>query len=140
MALAAQTLTELRKKIRDTGLRATPQRIHILRLLGLQKHPCSVEHLVAAGRGLFDATTAYRTLEVLQENGLVRKLEIGQDRSLFELANDHHHHAVCVSCGRISDISMCVSPALDEKVRRASGFKKISSHSLEFFGLCATCA
>jgi len=125
--------------LREAKLRATPQRRALISLLRAQKRPVSVEDLVRAGRGKFDTTTAYRTLEVLEQKGLVRKLSLDKTRALFEVSKDHHHHAVCVLCGQIRDIALCIPPALDESVRKAARFVRIESHSLEFFGICAPC-
>lgn len=126
--------------LRSTGLRATPQRVRLLELLGKEKGPVSVEALVAKGKGAFDVTTAYRTLGTLVGTGLARRIELDAGRALFELANEHHHHAVCTSCGAIRDISACLPASFEEKARNASGFASIERHSLEFFGLCARCA
>lgn len=100
----------------------------------------SVEDIVGAGKKSFDTTTAYRTLETLLRRGMVRRIDLDQHRALYEMAEDHHHHAVCVSCGLIRDVSMCLPASLDEKVRAAVRFESIDSHALEFFGMCSACA
>jgi Fe2+ or Zn2+ uptake regulation protein len=96
--------------------------------------------IVKASRGAFDTATAYRMLAALAEAGLVRPLALGGSHSLYELAEGHHHHAVCAECGAITDIEFCIPDSLDEKVRRAAGFANISRHSLEFYGTCRSCA
>lgn len=131
---------DLAALLHDADLRATPQRLLLLSLLRKHTKPVSVEDLLKEGRGKFDMTTAYRTLETLLRHGIVRRVGLDQERALFEMADDHHHHAICVSCGVIRDVSACVSPALDEKVCKAVRFERIDSHALEFFGVCAACA
>ncbi|MBY0110950.1 transcriptional repressor [Patescibacteria group bacterium] len=126
--------------LRDAGVRATPQRIRIVEILHARHRPLSIEALVSAGKGVFDMTTAYRAVETLWKSGVVRRIDLKQQHALYELAEDHHHHAVCTSCGAIQDVSMCISPSLDEKVRRAVGFSRVDSHALEFFGICNACA
>ncbi len=134
---ALQTL----ELLRAARLRATPQRRLLIELLRTRTHrPVSVEELHTLGTGKFDLTTAYRTLETLSALGLVRRIAIDHNRALFELAGEHHHHAICTSCGRIEDVSTCVSPSLDEKVRKSVRFSRINSHALEFFGVCTKCA
>jgi Fe2+ or Zn2+ uptake regulation protein len=64
----------------------------------------------------------------------------------FELAEwltGHHHHVVCVSCGRVDDVSLdrAAEKALDEVVRKvatATGFT-VSEHTLEIEGTCPAC-
>jgi Fur family ferric uptake transcriptional regulator len=126
--------------LKEAGLRATPQRRAVLAVLRSRSQPLSVEEVVAAGKGKFDTTTAYRTLEALEEKGVVRKLAVDQGRATFEMADEHHHHAVCVSCGSIRDVAFCINPSLDEAVRKEARFSSIARHSLEFFGTCQTCA
>ncbi len=130
-------VTEL---LRGASLRATPQRVRVLELLGRQKKPISVEALVTSGKGAFDTTTAYRALDVLTRGGLVRRINLDRERALYEIAGEHHHHAVCRFCGTIRDISACVPIGLSARVCASSGFASIDSHSLEFYGMCTSCA
>lgn len=126
--------------LRTANVRATPQRIRIVEILHARHRPVSIEALVKAGKGVFDMTTAYRSVEMLWKSGVVRRIDLKQQHALYELAEDHHHHAVCTSCGALADVSMCITPSLDEKVRRAVGFSRVDSHALEFFGICQNCA
>jgi Fe2+ or Zn2+ uptake regulation protein len=126
--------------LRAADMRATPQRIKLLDIVRARHRPMSVEDVVTLGKRAFDTTTAYRTLETLRRRGIVRRIDLDKKHALYEMAEDHHHHAVCVSCGIIRDVSMCISPSLDEKVRAAVRFERIDSHALEFFGMCAACA
>lgn len=133
-------MKDLHAALKAAGLRATPQRIALLALLQRLVTPRSVEDLVAKGKGDFDTATAYRMLEAFTRANLARRIEIAQGRALFEAAGAHHHHAVCTRCGRIADVEACLPKALDERVRKASGFTRIDDHALEFFGICNSCA
>jgi Fe2+ or Zn2+ uptake regulation protein len=128
------------KLLRTLGLRATPQRLAIISALTRTKRPSSVEDVVRMSRIAIDTVTAYRTLDTFIKIGVVRKVRIADDRALYELANDHHHHAVCTSCGTIRDVATCLPKGLDAKVKKTSGFSSIQSHTLDFFGLCKSCA
>lgn len=122
------------------GLRATTQRIALLHALYRAQQPQSVEQLVRASRGALDLATAYRTLDTFVSGGLVRSVELSAGKALYEIAGHHHHHIVCTSCNRIADVNICLPEALTQKVRTTSGFARIAEHTLEFFGLCTTCA
>jgi Fur family ferric uptake transcriptional regulator len=78
--------------------------------------------------------TVYRTLDLLSELGLVRRLDLG-DGPRYELAEDHHHHLICETCGDISEFEEC---PVDRDVLAAMDFE-VGSHSLEVYGLCGTC-
>lgn len=126
--------------LKGAGLRATRQRLTLLAALETASRPHSVEELVRACGNTFDTATAYRMLDAFRDAGLARRIELAQGRALFERAGVHHHHAVCMSCGRIEDVEACVPGDLDRNVKRASGFASIDDHALEFFGTCASCA
>ncbi len=78
--------------------------------------------------------TVYRTLDLLSEIGAVRRLELG-DGPRYELAEDHHHHLVCESCGDVREFEEC---PLELGRLGDVGFE-VSSHSVEIYGRCAVC-
>ncbi len=119
-------------KIRGRGYKATPQRLAVLRALAAEQHQSVGE---IRGRcpevGL---VTIYRTLELLSEIGAVRRLDLG-DGPRYEMAEDHHHHLICESCGDVSEFEKC---PLD--LRRLKGLDfEVNSHSLEIYGRCVVC-
>jgi Fur family ferric uptake transcriptional regulator len=80
--------------------------------------------------------TVYRTLGLLSELGIARRLELG-DGVRYELAEDHHHHMICESCGAISEFQE--RPLDPESLAfKGLGFE-VRSHSLEVYGRCARC-
>lgn len=126
--------------LKEARLRATPQRLAVLAALRSHPLPLSVEEVVVAGKRRFDTTTAYRALEALLRAGIVRKVALDQGRATFEMAEGHHHHAICTSCGSVRDIALCIPSSLDVAVGKAARFARIARHSLEFFGTCQPCA
>lgn len=81
--------------------------------------------------------TIYRTLGILQEEGLVQELAY-DDHSRYDARTDGHYHILCLSCGRVADAE--VDPAMRDLSAhvRASEFKVVG-HRLEFTGYCARC-
>lgn len=82
--------------------------------------------------------TVYRQLNAMEERGLVDTVRMN-GQQLFRLCSDdrHHHHLVCVSCGKTVEIDP-PSEAWLRNVADTYGFT-IESHTLEVFGLCADC-
>jgi Fur family transcriptional regulator, ferric uptake regulator len=78
--------------------------------------------------------TIYRALALFSEIGVVRRLELG-DGPRYELAEDHHHHLICESCGGVSEFEGC---PLDLRRLKDMDFE-IGSHTLEIYGRCAGC-
>lgn len=126
--------------LKRVGLRATKQRIAVLAVLERQKGPVSVEELTRASKLAFDLATAYRTLDSFVAAGIARKMELAQGRALYERAGEHHHHAVCTTCGAITDVEACLPKDVHAKILRTSGFASIEDHALEFFGTCRKCS
>ena len=121
--------------MRGAGYKATPQRTAVLRALIAEQHQSLEE--VRARCPEVGLVTVYRTLDLLNELGIVRRLDLG-DGARYELAEDHHHHMICESCGDISEFDECpLDPALLLPIRN-SDFK-LRSHSLEVYGQCAAC-
>jgi Fe2+ or Zn2+ uptake regulation protein len=83
--------------------------------------------------------TVYRTLEILHELGLVRRIH-HEDGSSSYAASDspHGHHVVCTRCHSAVEFEGCaIEPVLADAVRQ-TGFA-VRDHWLELFGLCPSC-
>jgi Fur family ferric uptake transcriptional regulator len=119
-------------KIRGRGYKATPQRLAVLGALAAEQHQ-SLEGVRARCPGV-GLVTVYRTLDLFSEIGVVRRLDLG-DGPRYELAEDHHHHLVCESCGAVSEFEDC---PVDLRRLRDLDFE-VASHSLEIYGWCAVC-
>jgi Fur family transcriptional regulator, ferric uptake regulator len=119
-------------RIRGLGHKATPQRLAVLRALIAEQHQSLGE--IRARCPEVGLVTIYRTLDLLSEIGVVRRLDLG-DGPRYELAEDHHHHLICESCGAVSEFERC---PLD--LRRLKGIDfEITAHTLEVYGRCAEC-
>lgn len=121
-------------KMRGGGYKATPQRTAVLRALAEAQHQ-SLEEIRARCPGV-GLVTVYRTLGLLGELGIARRLDLG-DGARYELAGDHHHHMICESCGDISEFEECPLD-LGRLPLGSFGFEA-RSHSIEVYGRCAAC-
>lgn len=125
--------------LRKNGLRATPQRIALLRALERAHKPQTAEELHAKTDA--DLVTIYRNLQSLAAAGVVREVRFKDASVRYELSHGHHHHIVCTSCGVIEELESCDTSSLDRQTLEASKkFSRINEHALEFFGLCKSCA
>lgn len=124
----------LARKIRGGGYKATPQRLAILGAIAAEQHQ-SMEEIRARCPGV-GLVTVYRTLDLLSELGLVRRLDLG-DGPRYEMAEDHHHHLICEDCGSVSEFEPCPLD-LGGLPHVGSGFE-VKAHSLEVYGRCAAC-
>lgn len=83
--------------------------------------------------------TVYRTLHRLQQLGVLRTLDAGQDRLLFEVAGlEAHHHLICTACGTQQEIDSKEVELLCAHLRERYGFAAAPEH-LAIPGCCAQC-
>jgi Fur family ferric uptake transcriptional regulator len=128
---------ELVDELRARGMRATPQREQVLaavRRLGHATPEQISEALVAV-----DLTTIYRTLELLEELGLVRHAHLGHGAPSDRPAEDEHIHVVCHRCGAVSDAEPSLVDGLALTLRDELGFVLDRAH-FTVFGTCRACA
>jgi Fur family ferric uptake transcriptional regulator len=122
------TDTQLRERIRGSGLRCTPARLAVLRMLADRGTPVSHPEIVAhlSDRG-WDRATLYRNLADLTEVQLLRKTDVGDHVWRYELRADEHGHVeaehphfVCTSCGEVSCLpGLTVALPSDARVPKA---------------------
>ncbi|MFZ2556000.1 MAG: Fur family transcriptional regulator [Minisyncoccia bacterium] len=133
---------DAREILQKGGYRATPGRIKILEQLSKERQPQTVAQLHASlGSKEIDQVTLYRALEVFVASNIVRRIDLQQGRShYYELADDHHHHLICTSCGTVKDFEACdIEKVADKALKQVRGFATVNSHAFELFGLCTTC-
>ena len=133
------------QRLRRVDQRYTSGRRAIVDLLVTAGHPVSIGEIAERLPGL-PRSSAYRHLTDLHAAGLVRRVTASDEFTRFELAEDlteHHHHLVCVNCGKVSDVTM--PPTFEHQVAEAigqlaaaEGFQP-QSHRLDVLGVCASC-
>ena len=89
-------LTDLAEQLRSAGLRPTRQRVAIAAMLldGRHRHVSAdslIEEITAAGLQV-SGGTVYNTLNQFTEAGLLRRVMVHNEYSLFDTNTDHHHH------------------------------------------------
>jgi len=82
--------------------------------------------------------TVYRNLNILIEQGKVKKIESGSTFDRFEANITPHYHFMCEKCGAVIDLDVPVDNDLHEKIYRETGYKPIR-HETDFFGICPKC-
>ena len=123
-------------------MRLTPQRQVILEELGkVKSHPTANEvyDMVRKRLPRIGLGTVYRNLELMAENGLILKLEVGGTQKRFDATTDLHYHIRCTTCGKVDDIKLEVIPQIN-KVASGSTDYEILSHHIEFSGICQECS
>lgn len=128
--------------LRERGYRLTPQRELVLRAVDRLGHATPDEVLAAVHEEsqAVNISTVYRTLELLEELGLVRHNHISDRAPTYHsTATPDHVHLVCRGCGAITEVAPETIASMTETLRVEHGFTTDIGH-LTVFGLCASCA
>ncbi|MGI8845216.1 MAG: Fur family transcriptional regulator [Thermoleophilaceae bacterium] len=135
--------TTLSSALRARGQRVTPQRLAIARVVReLHTHATAEQVLTAVSARMpgVSLPTVYATLELLEELGSVRRVNVRGGAVLYDAEVDPHQHMVCTSCGAVTDVA--VAPAHEQAAfaaARAAGFSPESAETV-IRGLCSACA
>ena len=128
-------------KMKTAGLKTTPRRKAIVGIFLHCKHHMTPEDLWLRLKKRFKRCGlpgVYRNLESLAGCGVLTRVQKFDRKKHYGLClargNQHHHHIVCVKCGRIEDISFCSY----SQTKKIKGFK-IISHYVQLNGICAGC-
>lgn len=121
----------------DKGLKMTGQRRVIARVLSdAEDHP-DVEELYRRAAALDDRisiATVYRTVRLLEENGILARRDFGGGRARYEpTEHGRHYHLIDVDTGRVIEFEDKEHEALMASIAARLGFDLVS-HRLELYG------
>lgn len=129
--------------LKDRGLSFTRQRKLVLDQVFRNHSHFEAEEIVALLRKRdlrVSRATVYRTLTLLEDCDLIRKVDIGHDHSHYEhvLGHEHHEHLYCDKCGKLLEV---YDPILEERIKNIAESNKftITSHTVQIFGICKDC-
>jgi Fur family transcriptional regulator, ferric uptake regulator len=140
----APTVEEVMELIRQHGGRSTtPRRMVLETLIGAPDDHRTAEQLAAevhTRNPTINESTVYRTLELLEELGLVNHVHLGHGPSQWHLSSNHPRwYLTCTYCGSVTDTDPAVFDALVNDVVTRTGFTIDSGH-FAITGTCARCA
>jgi len=131
-------IAELRKR----GFRLTPQREMIVEAIAHAGRHVTAEEIfeqVQARTHAVNVATVYRTLELLVEQGMVSRANLGDGKVTYASPlHGPHCHLVCRHCGRVIEANHDLVSPLEEKLGEQYGFSA-DLHHFAIFGLCADC-
>jgi len=147
MELGKPTLTATRELVSlglmkgiDRPLRRSRQRDRILELLQRNDaHPTALDLHEDVKKEFPSASlgNVYRNLNILVDQGLIRRLGGGSTFDRFEAGHDAHAHFICTNCGAIRDFHLPKMDKLNQHVEAIGGTTK--EIRLDVYGLCPDC-
>lgn len=146
-AAKSPRIRAVREMLAGAAARLTPQREAVLRaLLDHHEQHQSAEEVLRVARAYqpeIGLATVYRTLELYEKLGVVRRLSTSDGQAKFEFNADgdehYHHHVICVKCGAIAEFNEDLLEVIEERVSKTTGYR-IVDHCLQFYGFCPACS
>lgn len=129
------------EQLRARGYRVTPQRQLVLAAVTKLEHATPEEIWADVQRTAsgVNISTIYRTLELLEQLGLITHTHLGHGAPRYHLAAEEEHvHLVCSECGTVTQVSPDAVSALVSSLTQEHDFETDVGH-LTVFGRCADC-
>jgi Fur family transcriptional regulator, peroxide stress response regulator len=128
--------------LKRAGMRITPQRIAICKLLSESKeHPTAamIYEDIRQQYPSLSLATVYNTLEVLVDLGSINVLGHSGDGNVhYDADTSPHINLACISCHKIVDLASPLVANLDHEVSHSSGYKLVGARVM-YYGLCPDC-
>lgn len=127
--------------LKSIGEKCTEQRRLVLKAILELAKPVSADEVYEylSNTNRVGRTTVYRTLELFEQKKLVRRVIFKDGIIRYESTHlGHHHHLICLSCGKVFSVENCTIASLDESVIEEFDFL-VKEHFLELYGYCKNC-
>ena len=126
----------LSEKCAAKGIRMTEQRKVIANIIGSSDDHPSVEEVYARANKVdprISIATVYRTVKLLEEEGIITRHEFGGNRSRYETqAEQHHDHLIDIRTGKVIEFVSEEIEKLQERIAKEYGYKLVD-HRLELY-------
>ena len=135
-------ISNLVNRLRENGLRLTPQRMAVLRTIIRNQDHLSAEEIFEQVRvdfPMIGLATIYKTIAMLKELGAIEAINLPNEGARYDGSGQAPHpHFICTNCSRIMDLEDETLEELIAKLAAKTGLQ-IIKYRLDFFGLCQSC-
>lgn len=140
----AQEFSLFNDYLKKSNLKLTKQRKEILRIFITTDRHLSVDDFYNIARkknSRIGHATVFRTLKLLNEAGIARKVDLGDKIIRYEhkYGHQHHDHLICIKCGKFIETLDREIEKLQDKLCKKFNFLP-RRHRLEIFGICKRCS
>jgi len=135
--------TIFRQYLKEKGMLVSCQREQILAAFMKARSHLAIDDLYNAVRKKnpkIGLATVYRTMRVICEAGLEREVDFGDGLRRFEhkYQRQHHHHLVCIKCGRVIEVASDEIERLQKNLAKQHNFAS-TRDTMKIFGICSKC-
>ena len=139
-------MNALKEDLKKKGYKLTPQRRSIVdTIIENEGQHLTAEEIydkVKKGCPEIGLATVYRTILLLEELGVISRLDLNDGCSRYEILhsneNHRHHHLICNNCHKVSEVQDDLLEELETSIEKQYLFK-ILDHSVKFYGICDEC-
>ncbi len=128
--------------LRSHGFRITPQREMIIEAIAHAGHHINADEVygqVKQHTQSMNIATVYRTLDLLVEQGLATRIDLGEGRVIYATyQHGPHIHLVCRQCGQVTDANQDLLSNLTQQLQANYRFAADLQH-ISILGLCQDC-
>lgn len=140
---------QFKQILKDRGLKVTTQRVKVLEVLA----GCPDKHLTAEEIYTrvkvecpeIGLATVYRTIQLLLELELIDRINLDDGYVRYEIGSlevehtrHHHHHLICLECGKVMSFQDDLLDELEEKIEKTTQFQVVN-HEVKLYGYCKEC-
>ncbi len=129
---------EIKEILVSKKLKPSSARMLILGICMNSDLPLDVDTVVEKMGKKAHLATIYRTLEKFVSVHILERIDFQEGKFRYEFMHDHHHHAICNSCGKVEDVEDKGIEVIESSIKSKTGFT-VTRHALELFGLCNKC-
>ena len=133
-----KSITEL---LRGNGFKVTPQRLAVYDVLANTKEHPNAEMIFSRLQATYPTmslATVYKTIDILQEIGMVQILNAGEDSFRYDADMSNHAHVRCMECGRVDDVFDLDAAKITRAIEAGTRYQLVGQQ-FYFYGLCPEC-
>jgi Fe2+ or Zn2+ uptake regulation protein len=141
-AVPNETFVDHDALLRRHGLQVTAQRLAVLRAVSAQPHRTAddIDKVVRAEIGAISRQAVYDALSAFTDKGVVRRIQPAGSPARYEdRVGDNHHHLICRTCGRMSDVDCAVGDTPCLTAADSLGYE-VDEAEVIYWGRCPECA
>lgn len=135
-------MLELTSILKEHGLKVTPQRLSIFKILRNTKaHPNAeaIYKAIQEEHPTMSLATVYKTVDTFVKHGLIQQINVGEDSYRYDADTSEHSHIQCTVCKQVMDLPVLAHiKELRNEVQGTTGFT-LSHEQLYFYGVCPEC-
>lgn len=133
-----KNITEM---LRGNGFKVTPQRLAVYEVLANTKEHPNAEMIFNSLQATYPTmslATVYKTIDILQEIGLVQILNAGEDSFRYDADMSNHAHVRCTECGRVDDVHDLETSKITREIEAGTRYQ-LQGQQFYFYGVCPAC-